>query len=245
MNFNYQDEYVSQSPLDFNYQFGLNNNTPDKFNCNDIKVKSTINTSLVSNLISIPNTLISAAKLLDDEEYEIEEIPLNIISFNSPIKLGTMQKINIQDNTMKYLSNIATSTLTTTSGIVSSLPSNVNNWDTGKYKRGLDVGDTYVVKNSNITKVDNGNTAKVTSGQITSLIFSGIQLGITIGNSIINGISRENQLDSYKGMIDKQIELLNENIDANREFIQQAKEAIAQRQNRFEKSSKIQKARLL
>ena len=40
MQFNYQDKYISQSPLDFNYQFGLNNNSADKFNYNEISILS-------------------------------------------------------------------------------------------------------------------------------------------------------------------------------------------------------------
>lgn len=233
MQFNYQDDYITQSPLDFNYQFGINNNSPDKFNYTDILVKMPNEMSSAS-INSIPNILVSANSLISDSVsgYEIEALPINSISFNNPIKLGTMNKINISSNLEQYITQIINTTIGATSSMVNTFSS------TGS--QDSDVPTTYVWDRD---KMDFNKTSTtrsdITAGDIVGIVTAGVQLIISLSFSIANGISANKNFEKQKESINKQIELLNENITANREFIAQAKEAIASRQQRFEKNRKL------
>ena len=239
MQFNYQDKYISQSPLDFNYQFGLNNNSADKFNYNEISILSKLG-SIGFNAMNVPisNTLMQLSGfMVERTEYEIESIEIPSVDYSPKFNLEFKSKIADTYNWTKFGLNILNDVINFTMNVGGSL-SNSNSSTMTEF--------TFDRNSMSFNQTGQFSTkSSMTGGEITNIALAAVQTLSNLGMSIVNGIQRQEQLDSYKGMIDKQIELLNENIDANREFIQQAKEAIAQRQNRFEKSSKIQKARLL
>ena len=175
--------------------------------------------------------------MVERTEYEIESIEIPSVDYSPKFNLEFKSKIADTYNWTKFGLNILNDVINFTMNVGGSL-SNSNSSTMTEF--------TFDRNSMNFNQTGQFSTkSSMTGGEITNIALAAVQTLSNLGMSIVNGIQRQEQLDSYKGMIDKQIELLNENIDANREFIQQAKEAIAQRQNRFEKSSKIQKARLL
>lgn len=235
MNFNYLDSYITQSPLDFNYQFGINNNTPDKFNYNEISVLTNTAITMINNespMLSLPTMLVSATNLLDDNVGEFEIVSIsNSLSWDKPLDTTKLDKIKLNNFDIEnFISSIMNHVLafgSTLSNVSSATNKNPflqgTNGEVSIWNR-----ETMSFENNNVSASDG-----------FMLAYAAIQLTMSAVNI---GFSWKDRLDSEKTknkLLQSKIDLMNENITANNEFMEQAKQAIQDRQRRFEKSSRI------
>lgn len=235
MNFNYLDSYITQSPLDFNYQFGINNNTPDKFNYNEISVLTNTAITMINNespMLSLPTMLVSATNLLDDNVGEFEIVSIsNSLSWNNPLDTTKLDKIRLNNFDIEnFISSIMNHILafgSTLSNVSSA--TNINPFLQG-------TNGEVSIWNRETMSFDN-NSVSASDGFI--LGYAAIQLTMSAVNM---GFSWKNRLENEKTknkLLQSKIDLMNENITANNEFMEQAKQVIQDRQRRFEKSSRI------
>ena len=235
MNFNYLDSYITQSPLDFNYQFGINNNTPDKFNYNEISVLTNTAITMINNespMLSLPTMLVSATNLLDDNVGEFEIVSIsNSLSWNNPLDTTKLDKIRLNNFDIEnFISSIMNHILafgSTLSNVSSA--TNINPFLQG-------TNGEVSIWNRETMSFENDN---VSASDVFMLSYAAIQLTMSAVNI---GFSWKDRLDSEKTknkLLQSKIDLMNENITANNEFMEQAKQAIQDRQRRFEKSSRI------
>ena len=235
MNFNYLDSYITQSPLDFNYQFGINNNTPDKFNYNEISVLTNTTITMINNespMLSLPTMLVSATNLLDDNvgEFEIASIS-NSLSWDKPLDTTKLDKIKLNNFDIEnFISSIMNHILAFGSTL-----SNVSSATNGNpFLQGTNGGVS--IWNRETMSFDNDS---VSASDGFMLCYAAIQLTMSAVNI---GFSWKDRLENEKTknkLLQFKIDLMNENITANNEFMKQAKQAIQDRQRRFEKSSRI------
>lgn len=131
MQFNYIKTMVSQSPLDFNYKFGLNDNSPDKFRCDNITIMSkTFSTESVKSYVNQSYSLDLFSGLDDEETYEYE-IPnvdsLSSVDDMSILSLEKQEKIYNNNNTFnKLATSIFNNTLNYANSLNSILGNNSN-----------------------------------------------------------------------------------------------------------------------
>lgn len=210
MQFNYMETMVSQSPLDFNYKFGINDNSPDKFRCDNMFIKSNL---LQEVKIDFSNNAMLQVSPLEnmfsnEENYEVEIMSIRD-KFNiswGDISLQKMQKIHTSS---MYKSQINTSVLNMASIMMSGA---------GKINATLSIGDNV-------------------AGQAVNLVNALVDFGFAVYN-LVNTINTYNDLiKDTKESVDKQIELLNEKIESNREFVDYHKQKIAKQKLKFEKVS--------
>lgn len=223
MNFNFINQLISLSPLDFTYQFGLNNNEPNRFNYNDITILTTSMTSIATFMVQLPNTLVQFSTD-NDNGYEINSLPIHSVDYTPNISLDKMDKLNTKFDNLNFVSGLINATMNFALSTASS------------------------VLNSNVEQVDSNNRfafdggknpSDITNNQIIGITMSSINL---ITNSVMYGISwanKQREFDDYSKLIDTKINLINENIEANREFMQQARDEMAKRQQRFSKSNRM------
>lgn len=242
MQFNYQNEYVSQSPLDFNYKFGLNDNSANRFNYNDISIVSSMINNLSNSNVSplqLANTLVNASDLLiDNSTIEVSSIAMNTISFTKSLSTETLSKLNTKFDTTQFINSVLQTTFSGMSNIMSNANggSLANKWASVKADKATGISSNVWNENSmNFEQPTKGSMAN----DITQLTMSSLSL---INTAVSFGFNLANQKDynkSYSDMIDRKIELLNETIEANREFMQQARDELSRRQRRFEKSNSV------
>lgn len=99
MQFNYIETMISQSPLDFNYKFGINDNSPDKFRCNNITIiTNTLNTDSVKSYVN-GNYSLDLFTGLDNEDtydYDISYVDSSFSSIDDMSMLSLEKKDNVE-----------------------------------------------------------------------------------------------------------------------------------------------------
>ena len=99
MQFNYIETMISQSPLDFNYKFGINDNSPDKFRCDNITIMTnTLNTDSVKSYVN-GNYSLDLFTGLDNEDtydYDISYVDSSFSSIDDMSMLSLEKKDNVE-----------------------------------------------------------------------------------------------------------------------------------------------------
>ena len=99
MQFNYIETMISQSPLDFNYKFGINDNSPDKFRCDNITIiTNTLNTDSVKSYVN-GNYSLDLFTGLDNEDtydYDISYVDSSFSSIDDMSMLSLEKKDNVE-----------------------------------------------------------------------------------------------------------------------------------------------------
>lgn len=208
MQFNYIENMISQSPLDFNYKFGINDNSPDKFRCNNITIMSkNLNTDSVKSYVNQIYQL-DLFNGLDNEEsyeYDISNVDNGFSEIDNISMLSLEKKDNVStDNSLSE--KVFTSTLSSISGF----SSNINNLMS--YNSKLSQG--FVLTNNLVNS------------------------GLNVFNLIQTINQSKDMYNSTKDSINSQIELLNEKTEANREFIQSLKDRQEQNKQKYISKSK-------
>lgn len=208
MQFNYIENMISQSPLDFNYKFGINDNSPDKFRCNNITIMSkNLNTDSVKSYVNQIYQL-DLFNGLDNEEsyeYDISNVDNGFSEIDNISMLSLEKKDNVStDNSLSE--KVFTSTLSSISGF----SSNINNLMS--YNSKLSQG--FVLTNNLVNS------------------------GLNVFNLIQTINQSKDMYNATKDSINSQIELLNEKTEANREFIQSLKDRQEQNKQKYISKSK-------
>lgn len=99
MQFNYIETMISQSPLDFNYKFGINDNSPDKFRCDNITIMTnTFNTDSVKSYVN-GNYSLDLFTGLDNEDtydYDISYVDSSFSNIDDMSMLSLEKKDNVE-----------------------------------------------------------------------------------------------------------------------------------------------------
>lgn len=203
MQFNYIENMVSLSPLDFSYKFGLNNNSPDKFRCDNITITSNIISPLnISSVVNIPNLINTFDNIYEAENFEVTYMPAND-RFNISLGDLNMQKMDKVKSSLsqQHYSNFA-----------------INQFN-------LILNNTF--------KIVNTLTNQSKTGQIIDLTNAVVDFAINITNMIMTTRYYDNMISEAKEYNKALIELLNEKIEANKEFIELCKEKISQQKIKY------------
>jgi hypothetical protein len=203
---------INLSPLDFSYQFGLNDNSAQHFNYSDIQVMTNAMTSIASKVSSTSmsgNLVDSSSMLINPFQestvlgYDITQFSTNSISYNHTLDFNKVSTLSTSYDNKSFINGILSDTLSFAMGAISTL-----------------------------TTKDSGDQVSNLISSVTDVVNQSVSMGFNIATAM------EQQKDYHK-LVNKQIELYNEKADANREFIQQCNNMIKQRQQRFEKSNKV------
>lgn len=208
MQFNYIETMVSQSPLDFNYKFGINDNSPDKFRCDNITIMSNnFNTDSIKSYFNY-NYQLDLFNGLDNEEsyeYDISNVDNGFSNIDDLSMLSLEKKDNIStDNDISK--KIFISSLSSIGGF----GNNIN----------------YIATNN----------SKLSQG--FALANNIVNFGLAVFNLYQTIKNSQDTYNDTKRSIDAQIELLNEQTEANREFIQSLKDRKEQNRQKYVSVSK-------
>ena len=203
---------INLSPIDFSYQFGLNNNSSQYFNYSDIQVMTNAMTNIASKVLSTSmsgNLVDSSSMLINPFQestvlgYDITQFSTNSISYNHILDFNKVSTLSTSYDNKSFINGILSDTLSFVMGAINT-----------------------------VTTTDTGGQV----GNLINVTFDMINQSVSMGFNIATAIEQQK---SYNKLVNKQIELYNEKADANREFIQQCNEMIKQRQQRFEKSNRV------
>ena len=203
---------INLSPIDFSYQFGLNDNSSQYFNYSDIQVMTNAMTNIASKVLSTSmsgNLVDSSSMLINPFQestvlgYDITQFSTNSISYNHILDFNKVSTLSTSYDNKSFINGILSDTLSFVMGAINT-----------------------------VTTTDTGGQV----GNLINTTFDMINQSVSMGFNIATAIEQQK---SYNKLVNKQIELYNEKADANREFIQQCNEMIKQRQQRFEKSNKV------
>ena len=203
---------INLSPIDFSYQFGLNDNSSQYFNYSDIQVMTNAMTNIASKVLSTSmsgNLVDSSSMLINPFQestvlgYDITQFSTNSISYNHILDFNKVSTLSTSYDNKSFINGILSDTLSFVMGAINT-----------------------------VTTTDTGGQV----GNLINATFDMISQSVSMGFNIATAIEQQK---SYNKLVNKQIELYNEKADANREFIQQCNEMIKQRQQRFEKSNRV------
>ena len=210
--FNALDGSISINPIDFSYQFGLNDNSSQYFNYSDIQVMTNAMTNIASKVLSTSmsgNLVDSSSMLINPFQestvlgYDITQFSTNSISYNHILDFNKVSTLSTSYDNKSFINGILSDALSFVMGAINT-----------------------------VTTTDTGGQV----GNLINVTFDMINQSVSMGFNIATAIEQQK---SYNKLVNKQIELYNEKADANREFIQQCNEMIKQRQQRFEKSNRV------
>lgn len=208
MQFNYIETMVSQSPLDFNYKFGINDNSPDKFRCNNISIMSNnFNTDSVKSYVN-QNYQLDLFNGLDNEEsyqYDISNIDSGFSGIDDISMLSLEKKDNVSTD-----NNTGEKVFTSALSSISGFGSNMNS----------------LMSNNN------------TMSQGFALTNNLVNFGLNIFNLVQTINQSKDMYNATKDSVNAQIELLNERTEANKEFIQSLKDRQEQNRQKYVSVSK-------
>lgn len=209
MQFNYIENMISQSPLDFNYKFGINDNSPDKFRCNNITIMSkNLNTDSVKSYVNQSYQL-DLFNGLDNEEsyeYDISNVD-NGFSEIDNISMLSLEKKDTVSSDNSLVKTVFTSILSSISG--------------GEF--------------SNINNIVSYNSKLSQGFALTNNL---VNFGLNVFNLAQTINQSKDMYNATKYSINSQIELLNERTEANREFIQSLKDRQEQNKQKYVSKSK-------
>lgn len=203
MQFNYIENMVSLSPLDFGYKFGINDNSPDKFRYDNTVITSNIIAPLaISSVINIPNLIDTFDKITDEDNFEVTYMPAND-NFNISLGDLNMQKMDKVKSSLthKDYSNFAKNSFNT-------------------------------ILNSTFKMINTLNTTSKT-GQIIDLTSAVVDFAMNLTNMIMTAQYYDNMISEAKETNRVLTELLNEKIEANKEFIELCREKISQQKIKY------------
>ena len=219
MKFDATDSTVSLNPMDFNYEFGMNDNSESYFNYNSISLftnamtsinQQNLSTSFSGSFIDGSNMLMNPFNDNVVVGYEVSQSSINTIDYTPTLDFNKLDTLST-----KYdMSNLYTSIINTTFSTLNNMINTI-----GLSDKALDKG-----------------------AGIQDAISQAFNFGLNVYSAYQNVA---NAIDSYernKELVNKKIELYNEKADANREFVSQCKEAIKARQDRFQKANSYLKS---
>ena len=96
--FNALDGSISINPIDFSYQFGLNDNSSQYFNYSEVSVLTNAMTPIVSQMLPIASTLIEGFSNEDTVVgYEVSSVPIQSLSYSPSL---AYEKVSLESTSV-------------------------------------------------------------------------------------------------------------------------------------------------
>lgn len=198
---------VTKSPMDFSYQFGLNDNSTQYFNYTDYSIITNATTDIESTMTRtmFESTLLNGFPKDTVVGVEISSVPIVNLQWTGTLSLSKVST----EMSKEFAGNAAFAVdiaMTTLSAI-------------GEIGKALSM------------------TGGSEANSIAGAVMAGVQFASQVASSVLNIIDEKKTTKAYEKYVNKMVELYNEKTEANYEFIEQAKEEFQKRSDRFERAS--------
>ena len=198
---------VTKSPMDFSYQFGLNDNSTQYFNYTDYSIITNATTDIESTMTRtmFESTLLNGFPKDTVVGVEISSVPIVNLQWTGTLSLSKVSTEMSKEfaGNAAFAVDIAMTTLSTIGEIGKAL------------------------------SMTGGSEAN----SIAGAAIAGVQFATQVASSVLNIIDEKKTTKAYEKYVNKMVELYNEKTEANYEFIEQAKEEFQKRSDRFERAS--------
>lgn len=213
-SFKYIPIVASQNPMDFNYKFGFNDNSPDRFCYTDALANIGSAFTQQSQLFksNVANDLISFKEILNNDD-----MVSNFTIIESPYKVRNHFTNNIKR--LKAMKSLDISAMNTKTAI-NSVKQAFNITMTG-----LNMAASNYQKSVSVQASKNTDSA----GEVMDLVNSVLVLATNISSMAQTIEALKSKETTFEKQVNNQIALLNESIEASREFREQAQAELDRR----------------